>query len=126
MRSSLPHGNKAYPPAFFRKRMIKLGLAARRACSRHAEIPEKPIYIERREAVIDFPEFSRQQIQVCFDVFSMLVRAKMLPLRLPFLSTERLPRGYSLLTRWMIGPARSLCDSVGILRRLVIYRPRPS
>ena len=100
------------------------GTGLAKICAEHHWIPEKPIYIERREAVIDFPGFSRQQIQVCFDVFSVLVRAKVLPLRVPFLSTERLLRGYRLLTRWMIGPVRSLCGSVGILRRLVIYRPQ--
>jgi radical SAM superfamily enzyme YgiQ (UPF0313 family) len=100
------------------------GTGLAKVCAEHHWIPEKPIYIERREAVIDFPGFSRQQIQVCFDVFSVLVRAKALPLRVPFLSTERLLRSYRFLTGWMIGPVRSLCSSIGFLRRLVIYRPQ--
>ena len=100
------------------------GTALAKICVENHWTPEKPIYVERREAVIDFPNFSRQQIQVCFDVFSVLVRVKFLPLRVPLLSTERLMRGYRTLTGWMIGPVRSLCGSVGFLRRLVIYRPQ--
>jgi radical SAM superfamily enzyme YgiQ (UPF0313 family) len=100
------------------------GTALAKICAENHWTPERPIYVERREAVIDFPNFSRKQIQVCFDVFSVLVRAKFLPLRVPLLSTERLLRSYRALTGWMIGPVRSLCGSVGLLRRLVIYRPQ--
>jgi len=56
--------------------------------------PDKSTSVERREAVIGFPQFSREQIQVGFDVFSVLVRLKFLPLRVPFVSTERLWKAY--------------------------------
>ena len=100
------------------------GTALAQICAQNDWIPQKPVYVERREAVIDYPQFSRQQIQVCFDVFSVLVRVKFLPLHVPFLSTERLLRGYRSLTGWMVAPVRSLCGSIGFLRRLVIYRPQ--
>lgn len=100
------------------------GTALARICEQHHWIPEKRDYVERREAVIDFPEFSRQQIQVCFDVFSVLVRLKFLPLRFPFLSTARLLQCYRAMTAWMLPGVRGLCSSVGFLRRRVIYRPQ--
>jgi len=100
------------------------GTGLARVCEQNHWIPQKRSYVERREAVIDFPGFSRQQIQVCFDVFSVLVRVKFLPLHVPFLSVERLLRTYRYLTTWMIGPVRHLCGSIGFLRRLVIYRPQ--
>jgi anaerobic magnesium-protoporphyrin IX monomethyl ester cyclase len=100
------------------------GTALAKVCEQNCWIPEKPIYVERREAVIDYPQFSRNQIQVCFDVFSVLVRAKFLPLHVPLLSTDRLLRGYRFLTAWMVPSVRQVCSSVGFLRRRVIYRPQ--
>ena len=100
------------------------GTGLAKICEQNNWIPQKPVYKERREAVIDYPQFSRKQIQVCFDVFSVLVRVKFLPLRVPLLSTDRLLRGYRFLTAWMVPSARRLCGSIGILRRLVIYRPQ--
>lgn len=100
------------------------GTALARTCEEHHWLPEKSSYIERREAVIDFPQFSREQIQMCFDVFSVLVRAKFLPLRLPLLSTERLLGSYRFLTVWMVPQVRKLCHAVPLMRRWVIYRPQ--
>lgn len=100
------------------------GTALARICEQNHWIPEKADYVERREAVIDFPQFSRDQIQVCFDVFSVLVRLKWLPLRLPGLSAMPLLRAYRFLTAWMLPAVRGLCRSVGFLRRRVIYRPQ--
>jgi radical SAM superfamily enzyme YgiQ (UPF0313 family) len=100
------------------------GTALARICEQNQWIPEKAVYVERREAVIDFPQFSREQVQICFDIFSVLVRLKFLPLRVPGLSTGRLLQGYRFLTAWMLPPARALCGSVGFLRRWVIYRPQ--
>ena len=100
------------------------GTALAETCRENHWTPLKPVYVERREAVIDYPQFSRKQIQVCFDVFSVLVRLKSLPLRVPLLSTERLLRCYRFLTAWMLPPVRSLCRSVPWLRRWVIYRPQ--
>lgn len=100
------------------------GTALAKTCEQNHWTPQKPVYVERREAVIDYPQFSREQIQVCFDVFSVLVRLKFLPLRVPLLSTERLLRCYRFLTAWMLPSARGLCRSVPWLRRWVIYRPQ--
>jgi anaerobic magnesium-protoporphyrin IX monomethyl ester cyclase len=100
------------------------GTLLAKICEQNHWIPEKPIYQERREAVIDYPQFSRQQIQTCFDIFSVLVRFKFLPLRFPFCSTSQLLRGYQVLTGWIVPTARNVCGSVGFLRRWVIYRPQ--
>jgi radical SAM superfamily enzyme YgiQ (UPF0313 family) len=100
------------------------GTALAKICEQNHWTPEKPDYVERREAVIDYPQFSRKQIQVCFDVFSVLVRLKSLPLRVPLLSTEQLLRCYRFLTAWMLPPVRGLCRSVPWFRRWVIYRPQ--
>jgi len=100
------------------------GTGLAKICEQNRWIPEKPVYVERREAVIDYPQFSRKQIQVCFDVFSVLVRVKFLPLRVPLISPDRLLRGYRFLTAWMVPRVRRLCGSIGFLRRRVIYRPQ--
>jgi anaerobic magnesium-protoporphyrin IX monomethyl ester cyclase len=100
------------------------GTLLAKICEENHWIPEKPIYVERREAVIDYPQFSRKQIQACFDVFSVLVRLKFLPLRVPLFSTSGLMRSYQVLTAWVVPTARNVCGSVGFLRRWVIYRPQ--
>ncbi len=100
------------------------GTSLARICEENHWMPDKAIYVERREAVIDYPQFSRKQIQVCFDVFSVLVRFKFLPLRVPLLSTERLLQLYHFPATWVVPWARKLCGSVGFLRRWVIYRPQ--
>ena len=100
------------------------GTGLARICELNHWIPQKPVYVERREAVIDYPQFSKKQIQVCFDVFSVLVRLKFLPLRFPFLSAERLLRCYRFLVAGILPWARDLCGSARLLRRWVIYRPQ--
>ena len=100
------------------------GTSLARVCEDNRWIPRTRIYVERREAVIDFPQFSRAQIQVCFDVFSVLVRLKFLPLRMPLVPTGWLFRGYRLFTAWMLPAARHVCGSIGFLRRHVVYRPQ--
>lgn len=100
------------------------GTSLARICEENHWMPDKAIYEERREAVIDYPQFSRKQIQICFDVFSVLVRFKFLPLRVPLLSTERLLQLYHFPAALLVPGARSLCGSIGFLRRWVIYRPQ--
>jgi len=100
------------------------GTALAKVCEQNHWIPEKQVYVERREAVIDFPNFSRKQIQACFDVFSVLVRVKFLPLRIPLVPADRLLRTYRFLTAWTVPVGRNLCSSFGFLRRWVIYRPQ--
>ncbi|MCX6950776.1 MAG: radical SAM protein [Verrucomicrobia bacterium] len=100
------------------------GTSLARTCEENHWLPDKSTYVERREAVIDFPQFSREQIQVCFDVFSVLVRVKFLPLRVPFVPTEQLWKGYRFCTGWMVPRIRELCHAVPLLRRWVIYRPQ--
>ncbi|MDO8598072.1 MAG: radical SAM protein, partial [Sulfuricaulis sp.] len=100
------------------------GTALARICEQNHWIPEKSIYEERREAVIDYPQFSRKQIQVCFDVFSVLVRLKFLPLRLPLISAGRLVGCYRFLTAWMVPWVRGVCGAIPFLRHRVIYRPQ--
>ncbi|MDO8540952.1 MAG: radical SAM protein [Opitutaceae bacterium] len=100
------------------------GTSLARICAENKWIPEKAIYVERREAVIDYPQFSRKQIQACFDVFSVLVRLKFLPLRVPFLSAGRLLQTYRFLTAWMVPLAQDVCHAIPLFRRWVIYRPQ--
>ena len=56
-------------------------------CEVNNWLPEKEIFKERIEAVIDFPEFKKEEIQLCADVFPFLISVPFLPL---FKSTKYL------------------------------------
>ena len=66
-------------------------------CEQNHWKPNKEFFLERSEAVIDYPEFCREHIQLCFDVFSKLVHYKSLPLEVPFVRTVDLLRLYRVL-----------------------------
>lgn len=52
-------------------------------CETNGWLPARTSFRERREAVIDFPQFSRREIQQCADAFPILTQARWLPLWLP-------------------------------------------
>ena len=54
-------------------------------CERNNWLPERKYYSERVEAIIDYPGFSREEIQLCRDVFPVLMRWKFVPLKIPFI-----------------------------------------
>jgi len=54
-------------------------------CKRNDWLPEKKYYSERVEAIIDYPQFSKEEIQLCRDVFPVLMRWKFIPLKIPFI-----------------------------------------
>jgi len=52
-------------------------------CRDNHWLPEAPGGKERLEAVIDFPGFSRRDIQLCYDMFPYLLRYEWIPLFFP-------------------------------------------
>lgn len=94
-----------------------------RVCEQNQWLPTTESYVERREAVIDFPDFSRRDIQLCFDVFNLLVRVPFLPLRLPFVPTTRLLKLYRALTARLLRWLRALYNRGHLLRRWILVRP---
>lgn len=58
-------------------------------CEQNGWLPPKTRYRERREAVISFPGFSKEQIQLCADVFPILTQVKWIPLGIPLSWTLR-------------------------------------
>jgi radical SAM superfamily enzyme YgiQ (UPF0313 family) len=52
-------------------------------CQENNWLPENTFGRERLEAVMDFPEFSKQDIQLCYDVFPYLLHYKHIPLFIP-------------------------------------------
>jgi len=54
-----------------------------RICRDNNWLPENSFGKERLEAVMDFPGFSKQDIQLCYDIFPYLLRYNNLPLCIP-------------------------------------------
>ena len=52
-------------------------------CKERAWLPHTEYFLQRRTAVIDYPEFSAREIQMCFDNFYTLVRYPCIPLWIP-------------------------------------------
>ena len=77
-------------------------------CEQNHWMPRKEFFFERREAVIDYPGFCREHIQLCFDVFSKLVHYKSLPLDVPFVRTVDLFRFYRVLDLFLLPIPRML------------------
>lgn len=50
-----------------------------RICEEHKWVPQKEHFIEREEAVIDYPQFKKSDIQLCRDIFPFLIRCKFIP-----------------------------------------------
>lgn len=49
-------------------------------CETNNWLPKKEIFKERKEAVIDFPNFSKEEIQLCANLFPLLNQNKFIPL----------------------------------------------
>lgn len=81
-------------------------------CEQNHWMPDKEFFLERSEAVIDYPEFSREEIQLCFDVFSRLVQYRFLPLDIPFVRTVGLLKLYRWLGSRILSISRPLCRYV--------------
>jgi len=60
-------------------------------------IPTGKYYIERQQAIMDYPTFSKEDIQLCYDVFWLLTYFRFLPLKIPFLSTGLLLKFYQFI-----------------------------
>lgn len=63
-------------------------------CIKNGWMPDREFFAERRQSVIDYPDFTKKDIQLCFDCFDLLLRFKSLPLKIPMLRTQTLLRIY--------------------------------
>ncbi len=52
-------------------------------CEKNKWIPDKKYFMEREEAVISFPNYTKKEIQLCHDVFQYLIKFKFIPLNIP-------------------------------------------
>jgi len=52
-------------------------------CFKKKWLPEADAFWERRQAVIDYPNFKKQEIQLCYNTFNLLTNNKFIPLFLP-------------------------------------------
>jgi radical SAM superfamily enzyme YgiQ (UPF0313 family) len=52
-------------------------------CEKNDWLPETASFREREESVIDYPMFSKEDIQLCHDVFPYLMRYKFISLKIP-------------------------------------------
>ncbi len=58
-------------------------------CQTSGVLPSKAVFRERREAVISYPAFSRDDIQLCATAFPILAQIKWIPLVIPLSWTVR-------------------------------------
>jgi anaerobic magnesium-protoporphyrin IX monomethyl ester cyclase len=63
-----------------------------RICEENGWKPARSVFRERREAVISYPGFSREEIQLCADAFPVLTQIGWIPLWIPLGWTLRLWR----------------------------------
>jgi anaerobic magnesium-protoporphyrin IX monomethyl ester cyclase len=76
-------------------------------CKKNNWLPRHRYYSERQQAVIDYPTFSKEDIQLCHDLFGYLVRFRFLPLKVPWMPTGLLLRFYNFIINVGI-PIKSL------------------
>lgn len=65
-------------------------------CEKYNWLPNKVYYAERYKAVISYPKFKKEDIQICFDIFRFLVHCKFLPLNILFIHTIYLFKFYKI------------------------------
>ncbi len=87
-------------------------------CARSGWLPAKASFRERKEAVIDFPGFSREQIQRCADVFPVVTQHRWIPLSVPLSWTLRGYRAVNL----GVYLTRRLLERVGEIGRTLLTR----
>jgi anaerobic magnesium-protoporphyrin IX monomethyl ester cyclase len=68
-----------FPGIFYPYPKTELG----EICFNNNLVPEREFYWERFEALIDFPKFSRNDIQNCFNAYPVLMDLRFVPLFLP-------------------------------------------
>jgi len=68
-----------------------------RLCEKNGWLPDRDFFREREQAVISYPGFSAEEIQLCYDMYPHLMQYRFIPLFLPL-----------ELTRHMIPPLKML------------------
>jgi radical SAM superfamily enzyme YgiQ (UPF0313 family) len=71
-------------------------------CLKNNWMPEKEFYFERQEATISYPEFSKEEIQLCKNVFPALLRHRNIPLWVPL---------------EIVNPLSNIIDSLRFIRK---------
>jgi len=85
-------------------------------CEKNGWLPSKDNFKERVEAVISYPNFSKEEIQLCHDVFPYLLRFKFIPVNAPLklvfyiIKTAKffkkiiifIPKNYKFFTKYLI------------------------
>jgi len=59
------------------------GTGLGKLCEKNNWLPNKKYYKEREEAIISYPGFRKEEIQLCADVFYILLRFRFIPLKMP-------------------------------------------
>lgn len=93
----------SYPAIFYPYKYTELG----KECIKNNWVTEKEFYVERQEALIDLPEFSKQDIQLCQRTYPVLMRYRWLPLWIPL---------------EIVQPIDSIISSVKIINRYYIHK----
>ncbi len=97
------------------------GTALGEICQQNGWLPSKASYRERQEAVISYPGFSKEEIQLCADAFPALTQSKWLPLWIPLAWTLRVWRAADLC-RYVVRRSLERAATVGrSLRRWVAH-----
>jgi anaerobic magnesium-protoporphyrin IX monomethyl ester cyclase len=73
------------------------GTALYKVCKEHKWLPDRVDRKERLEAIMSFPGFSREDIQLCFDMFPHLLKHKNIPLFVPL---EWVRHYVKVIERW--------------------------
>jgi len=75
-------------------------------CEKNDWLPKKKYFIERTKATISYPNFTKDEIQSCHDIFPFLMRFKCIPLSMP------------LKWQWICVRCLSrFCELIAILKR---------
>ena len=74
-----------------------------RLCEEKKWMPREKYYFEREQALIDYPNFTKEEIQMCHDIFPFLIDHKCIPLSIPLEWTMGLFQFYKLINSTRIG-----------------------
>jgi len=89
-------------------------------CEKNNWLPTQEYYMERKQAVIDYPDFKKADIQLCYDLFTGLVKFKFFPLKLPWIPTGLLLKFYNFLLKMVIPVESLLRRSLGRIKKYFI------
>ncbi len=59
------------------------GTPLARICEENNWLPDEKFYTERVKAVISYPNFTKEEIQLCHDILGFLINCKFIPLNIP-------------------------------------------